>query len=69
VVSPSKRPLLDNNKQSQEKDIYVSGEIRICNPSNRAAADPRLTSRGHWDRLFKHKAAIKFRDSKFRQYK
>jgi hypothetical protein len=33
------------------KDIYATGEIRTRNPNTRAAADPRLRTRGHWDRL------------------
>jgi len=28
-----------------------SGEIRTCNPKERAAAHPRLGTRGSWDRL------------------
>ena len=32
-------------------DIHAPGEIRTHNPSKRAAADPRLRPRGHWDRL------------------
>ena len=33
----------------QEIDIHVPGGIRTRNPSKRAAADQRFTSRGHWD--------------------
>ena len=36
---------------SQETNIHAPGGIRTHNPSKRAAADPRLTRRGHWDRL------------------
>jgi len=32
----------DNTQHSQETDMNVHGGIRICNPSKRAAADPRL---------------------------
>jgi hypothetical protein len=45
---PSQRPLPDNTQHSQETDIHAPGGIRTCNPSQRAAADPRLTSRRHW---------------------
>jgi hypothetical protein len=31
-------------------DIYASGGIKTRNPSKRAAANPRLRPRGHWDR-------------------
>ena len=31
-------------------DIRVTGGIRTHNPSKRAAADPQLKRRGHWDR-------------------
>jgi hypothetical protein len=34
----------------KETNIDASGEIRTSNPSKRAAADPRLRPRGHWDR-------------------
>ena len=30
-------------------DIHATGGIRTHDPSNRAAADPRLRLRGHWD--------------------
>jgi hypothetical protein len=32
-------------------DTHASGGIRTHNPSNRAAADPRLRPRSHWDQL------------------
>jgi hypothetical protein len=32
-------------------NIHASGGIRTRNPSKRAAVDPRLRPRGHWDRL------------------
>jgi len=36
---------------TQVTDIYAPpGGIQTQNPSNRAAADPRLRPRGHWDR-------------------
>jgi hypothetical protein len=31
-------------------NIHVPGGIRTHNPSKRAAVDPRLRPRGHWDR-------------------
>ena len=35
---------------TQETDIHAPGGIRTHDPSKRAAADPRLRPRGHWDR-------------------
>jgi hypothetical protein len=46
----SQRPLPDNTQHSQETDIHALVGIRTHNPSKRAAADPRLRPRGHWDR-------------------
>jgi len=51
VMSPSQRPLPDNTQHSQDTDIHVPGRIRTRNRSKRAAADPHLIARGHWDRL------------------
>jgi hypothetical protein len=51
VISPRQRPLPDKTQNSQEPHIYARGWIRTHNPGKRAAADPRLTARGHWDRL------------------
>jgi hypothetical protein len=45
-----RRDLPDNTKHSQETDIHALGEIRTHNSSKRAAVDPRLRLRGHWDR-------------------
>jgi len=45
VICPSQGPLPDNTKQSEETDIRAPRS-----PSKRAAADPRLTPRGHWVR-------------------
>jgi len=42
----SQRPLPDNAKQSQEKDIHAHGGIRTRNPIKQAAADARLRPRG-----------------------
>jgi hypothetical protein len=49
-ASPSQRPLPDNTQHSQETDIHALGGIRTHNPSMRAAVDPRLRLRSHWDR-------------------
>ena len=53
VTSPMDRPLPDNTQHSQQTDIHSlpPDGIRTRNPSKRAAEDPRLRSRGHWDRL------------------
>ena len=48
VTSPSQRPLPDNT--TFNTDIHAPGGIRTHNPSKRAAVDPRLRPRGHWDR-------------------
>lgn len=45
------RPLPDNKHQSQETDAHAPGGIRARSPSKRAAADPRHSWRGNWDRL------------------
>jgi hypothetical protein len=45
------RPQPDNTLHLQETDIHDLGGIRTHNPSKRAAADPRLSPRDHWDRL------------------
>jgi hypothetical protein len=50
VISPTQKPLPDYTHFSQKTDIHAPGEIRTRNPSKRAAADPRLRHRGHWDR-------------------
>jgi len=50
VISPSHRPLPDNSQHSQQTNIHAPGRIRTRIPSKRAAADPRLRPRGHWDR-------------------
>ena len=48
VIVPWQRQLPDDNTQHfQETDIHAPGGIRIHNPRQRAAADPRLTPRGH----------------------
>ena len=46
VISPSQRPLPDNTQHKQTCPRRDSNP----NPSRRAAADPRLRPRGHWNR-------------------
>jgi hypothetical protein len=53
------RDLYLNPQHSQETDIQAPGEIRKCNPSKRATADPRLRTCGHWDN--NHTVKYKFR--------
>jgi hypothetical protein len=60
AIGPSQRPLPDNTQHSQETDIHVPGGIRTLNPSKRAAADPHLRQRGHWDRPFWHMIDSKY---------
>ena len=50
VIGLTQRPLPDNAHHSQQKDIHVPGRIRMRNTSKRAAAEPRLRPRDHWDR-------------------
>jgi hypothetical protein len=50
VIRSSQRPLPDNTQRPQQTNIYALGGIWTHNPSKRAAADPRLRPRGHWDR-------------------
>ena len=50
VIGPSHIPLPDNTQHSQETDVRAADGIRTRNPSKRAV-DPRLSPRGHWDRL------------------
>ena len=51
MISPTQTPLPDKTQHSQDTDIHAPGGIRTRNPSKRAAADPRLRQRGHWDQL------------------
>jgi hypothetical protein len=44
-------PLPDNTQHSQETGIDAHSGIRTCNLSKRAAAEPCLRPRGHWDQL------------------
>jgi hypothetical protein len=41
---------LTTHNTQQETDIHALGGIRTHNPSKRAAVDPRLRPRGHWNR-------------------
>jgi len=49
-IGPPQTPLPDT-QQSQKTNIHAPGVIRTRNPNKRAAADPRLRPRCHWDRL------------------
>ena len=51
MISSSQRPLPDNTRHSQQKNIHAPGGIRTYDPSRRAAADLRPRLCGHWDRL------------------
>jgi hypothetical protein len=50
VIIPSQEPLLDNTQHSQETNIHAPCRFRTRSPSKRAATDPRLRPRCHWDR-------------------
>jgi len=45
-----RRDLYLTTQHSQEINISAPSGIRFHNPSKRAAADPRLRPRGHWNR-------------------
>jgi hypothetical protein len=49
-------PTTHNTHKRQTSMPYALGGIRTHNPTKRAAADPRLRPRGHWNR---HKRAFK----------
>ena len=49
VISSSQRPLPDNTQHSEQTNIHTSSGIRTHSLSRRAAANPRLRQRGHWD--------------------
>jgi hypothetical protein len=49
VISSLRRPLPDNTQHSQQTNIHAPGGIRNYDLSRRAAVDPRLRPRGHWD--------------------
>jgi hypothetical protein len=46
----TQRSLPDNTQHSKEQNIHGPAGTRTRNPSKTAAADPRLSLRGHWDR-------------------
>jgi len=50
VIGLTQRPLPDNAQHSQQTGIYAPGRIRIRNTSKRAAVEPLLRPRDHWDR-------------------
>ena len=48
---PRRTDLYLTTHNTHNTDVNDPGEIRAHNGSRRAAADPRLRPRGHWDRL------------------
>ena len=46
-----KHTTFDNTQHLQKAVIHAPVEVRIHNPSKRAAADPRLRPRGHRNQL------------------
>ena len=50
AISPRQTALPDNTQHSQQTGIPAPGGIRNLNPRKRAATDPHLRPRGHWDR-------------------
>ena len=54
MISPTQKPVPDNTQHSQEIDFHATGGIRTLNSSKRAATDPRLRPRGHWNRVHVH---------------
>jgi hypothetical protein len=55
------RPLPDNTQYSQQTNIHARDGIRTHNPRKRAAADPLLRPRGHWDRHYTYLLTNKIR--------
>jgi hypothetical protein len=51
-MSPTQRPLPDSTNTHKRQTSTAPRMIRTRNPSKRAAADPRLRPRVHWDRLY-----------------
>jgi hypothetical protein len=47
---PNAKYLPDNTQHSEDAKFHASGGIRTNNSSKRAAANPRLRPRGHWNR-------------------
>jgi len=50
VIDPSQRPVPDNTLHLQETGVHASGGVRTPSHCTRAAANPHLRPRGHWDR-------------------
>jgi hypothetical protein len=44
--------LTTHSTHNRHTDLQEHGRFQTHNPSTRAATDPRLRRRGHWDRLF-----------------
>ena len=53
MIGPSQRPVSDNTQHSQETDIHALCGIPTRHLRKRAAANPRVRRRCHWDRLFR----------------
>jgi hypothetical protein len=49
--SARRKDLYLTSQTLYKTNIHAPGAIRTHDPSKRAAADPRLRPRGHWDRL------------------
>jgi hypothetical protein len=47
---PDAEPLPDKTQHCREINLHEPGGIQTRNTSKRAAANPRLRQRGHWDR-------------------
>ena len=47
---PDAEPLPDKKQHCRETHIHEPGGIQTRNPSKRAAANPCLVQRGHWNR-------------------
>jgi hypothetical protein len=58
----SDRPFAETSisQHSQQTDIHAAGGIRTRSPTKRAAADPHLKPRGHWDWQLASMYQIKF---------
>jgi hypothetical protein len=49
-LNARRRDLHLTTQHSQDRDIHAPGGIRTHNPSKKAAGNPRLKPRAHWDR-------------------
>jgi hypothetical protein len=54
MISLTQKPLPDITQHSQETDVHAPGGIRTHNSNKRAATDPHIRPRGHWDRPHNH---------------